>query len=77
MSDSTDQAEYLRKTFPGLKPISGPPSLFTLNGFGLSLAGSRNKDPQTGASIKSHLIALLFIPVFVLGSYVTAPAPEG
>lgn len=54
-----------------------PPSLFTLNGFGLSLAGSRDKDPQTGASIKSHVITLLFIPVFVLGSYVTAPAPDG
>lgn len=70
----TEQEPDLQDLFPNLKPISSPPTLFTLNGFGFSMYGKRDFDPQTNTYIKTHCICALFIPIFTLGAYRVADA---
>ena len=63
--------------FPELKPISGPPSLWTINGCGLSTYGSRDLDEETGTYIKTHCVTLLFVPILALGAYRVAKGEQG
>lgn len=67
----------LETKFPDLRPISKPPSLFTVNGCGLVLYGNRDLDPETGTYIKSQCLALIFVPLFAIGAYRVADAEEG
>lgn len=69
-------AELARK-FPEMKPVKGSPLLFTLNGFGLSMYGQRNSDPETGTYVATRFITLLFVPVWAIGSYRVADAENG
>jgi hypothetical protein len=59
--------------YPGLQP-GKPPPLFTLNGCGLMMYGSRDRDPETGAYVTSACLVFLFVPVFVLRSFVVFDA---
>lgn len=77
MKEGPSPEDQLRQKYPDMKPVKRAPTLFSLNGFGLSLAGSRRKDLQLETLVKSHVITLLFIPVFTLGSYVVTPAENG
>jgi hypothetical protein len=49
--------------------------LGTLNGFGATLLGGSEKDPEDGTSIATHAVVALFvIPLLPLGAYVVRPA---
>lgn len=69
--------EELFARFPDMRPVTSVPSLYTLNGFGTTLIGRRDYDPETGTYVKTHCLCALFIPVVALGSYRVADAPNG
>lgn len=58
-----------------MKPVKSPPSLFTINGIGVSMCGKRDFDPVTGTYIKTRCFCLVFVPVFPLDAYRVADAP--
>jgi len=51
--------------------------LGSLNGFGFGMHGRRDFDRDTHTYIKNHTVTALFIPIFSLGSYRVADAPDG
>jgi len=59
-----------------LDPVSKPPKMYTLNGFGTTLYG-KSKPAADGTYIATLWFALLFVPVWPLGSYLVAPAQDG
>jgi hypothetical protein len=63
--------------FPDMKPINGPPSLFTLNGVGLMVYGERDHDPLTGTYVVTLFFTIVFVPIFAFSAYRVAPAQEG
>jgi len=69
--------EQLSAKFPEMKPVKGSPTLFTLNGCGLSIYGKRNFDAETGTYIATRFITLVFVPLFAVSSYRVADAEEG
>jgi len=72
-----DFHNLLEKKFPQMKKIKSPPGLFSLNGFGTSMAGKRDYDQETDTYIKSHVITALFVPILTLGSYRVTDAQGG
>lgn len=70
----TSREIKLHEIFPDLIPIRRVPFLFTLNGFGTSLAGRRDFDAPTGTFVTNLVVTLLWIPVFVLAAYRVIPA---
>jgi tetratricopeptide (TPR) repeat protein len=67
----------LQQRFPSMKPVKSPPSLFTLNSFGIGMYGKRDFDPVTGTYIKTRCLCALFIPIFPLDAYRVADAQKG
>jgi hypothetical protein len=63
----------LQSRFPDMQP-GNPPPLFTFNGIGIALYGSRDFDQATGTYVASACLVVLFIPIFILGSYRVANA---
>ena len=60
--------------FPEMQPFKSPPSLFTINGFGLGMYGKRDFDAATGTYIKTRCLCAIFIPIFPLDAYRVANA---
>jgi len=50
-------------------PISSAPSLSTINGFGFTLYGSSDYDPETQSYATTHYFVALFVPIFPVGRY--------
>lgn len=73
----TDEPIDLSQKFPDLEPMGSTPGLFTVNGCGLTMNGHRDFDAETGTYIKTHCIALLFVPLIALRAYRVADAAEG
>jgi hypothetical protein len=69
--------DYLQQKFPDMGPISGPPSLTTINGIGMTVYGSRDYDTETGTYVKTLCFCVLFIPLFFVRAYRVADAPSG
>ncbi|WP_018969002.1 tetratricopeptide repeat protein [Rubritalea marina] len=69
--------ETINYQFPNMKLIKSAPSSYTLNGFGLSMHGKRDYNPETGLYIKDHTLTALFLPIFRLKSYVVSDAENG
>ncbi len=68
----------IRQRFPHMKPVASPPSLFTINGIGVTMYGRRDYDAATGTYIKTRCFCIIFIPIFPLDSYRVADAkPRG
>ena len=67
----------LFKLFPEMKPVEKAPTMFSINGFGLSMAGRRDGHAKTRSYIKNHVITLLFIPVIAIGAYRVTDAQDG
>ena len=66
----------LSDKFPGLVPISSPPTLFTINGVGTGLYGSRDHDEETGTYVKTYCLCVIFVPVLALSAYRVAYAGD-
>ncbi len=67
----------LSERYPGFRPITSAPGLFSINGFGLTIVGRRDADPETGVYVKTHAVCALFVPLIPVGAYLVADAPEG
>lgn len=67
----------MQSKFPSLTPMRSTPTLFTINGCGFTMSGARNFDSQTGTYVATHVICLIFIPVFCLGAFRVAASPQG
>lgn len=50
-------------------PISSAPALFTLNGFGCTVYGSSDPDPETQSYVTTHYFVVFLVPIFPLGRY--------
>ncbi len=70
-------SDDLSSRFPQMQPIRSAPSLSTVNGIGCVVYGRRDVDPETGTYVKTHCFTVLFVPVFTLGAYRVADAPQG
>ncbi len=64
-----DPKDFLRQKFPDMEPISSPPTMFRLNGFGIGVYGRRDFDASTNSYIKTLCICFLFVPVLALRAY--------
>src|SRR5262245_29593490 len=69
--------DYLNERFPEMEPISGPPTLSTINGIGSMVYGQRDFDAETGTYVKTQCFCLLFIPIMALKAFRVADAPGG
>jgi hypothetical protein len=58
-----------QRVFGTLKPISSAPSLSTINGFGFTLYGRSDYDPETSSYAATRYFVALFVPVFPVGRY--------
>ncbi|MCI0380106.1 MAG: hypothetical protein L0215_21185 [Gemmataceae bacterium] len=72
-----EQGPSLTERFPEMTPVTKAPPLSTVYGVGTMVYGSRDYDLDTGTYVKTHVICFLFIPLFSLGAYRVADAPEG
>lgn len=61
------------RVFGAMKPIDSAPALYTLNGCGTTIYGSRDEDAATGSHIATLYFVLLFIPIFPIASYRVIP----
>jgi hypothetical protein len=70
-AELTQIRELARKqrVFGALTPISSAPSLSTYNGFGFSVYGNSDHDPDTNSYVATHYFVALFIPIFPLARY--------
>jgi len=59
----------LSKKFPHLRPGGEPPTMFRVNGCGVSLYGSRDHDAETNTYVATWCLALVFLPVLCLRAY--------
>jgi tetratricopeptide (TPR) repeat protein len=63
--------------FPDMRPIVSAPSLSNVNGFGSTMLGRRNYDPESDTYVKMHCFCVLFLPLLVRGAYRVADAHGG
>jgi len=63
------EAKQKLRIFADLKPISGAPWLFTLNGIGFTLYGHSDFDAETQSFIAIYYFTVLFIPIFPIARY--------
>ncbi|XXF75060.1 hypothetical protein P2318_18485 [Myxococcaceae bacterium GXIMD 01537] len=61
--------EIARQVLAGPRPVESAPSLFTVNGCGLRLYGSRDRDEEDGSYVTNHCLCIIFIPVVPLAAY--------
>jgi hypothetical protein len=71
-----DQVD-LKEKFPQMKPMSGAPILFRVNGCGLSVFGHRDDDPETRTYVKTYCLSFLLIPIIPICAYRVADAANG
>jgi hypothetical protein len=72
-----DQEINLEEKFPDLQPIRSAPSLFTINGCGLMLYGSRDYDADTETYVKTQCLTFIFVPLMGVRAYRVANAEQG
>ncbi|MDR3459861.1 MAG: hypothetical protein P4N60_20725 [Verrucomicrobiae bacterium] len=68
--------DQLRIKFPHLQPIKGPPSMVSVNGFGVRVYGRRDFDEETKTYVKTRCLCALLIPVFAVDAYRVADATQ-
>lgn len=67
----------LEERFPEMQPGSGAPTLFLINGCGLTCYGARDRDPETSTYVKTQVLALVLVPLLALRAYRVADASGG
>lgn len=58
-------------------PVTKAPSLFTLNGVGVSIYGSRDRNPEDQSHVKTRCLCLVFVPLLALDAWRVIDAPQG
>jgi hypothetical protein len=67
----------LAERFPDMEPVRNPPGMLRVNGFGTSVYGKRDFDPETGTYVKTYCVSALFVPVIAVRAYRVADAKTG
>ncbi len=67
----------LRERFPDMTPLKGSPTLFRVNGCGIGLYGSRDRDAETGTYVKTRCLCAVFVPLLAIDSFRVADARGG
>jgi hypothetical protein len=60
-----------------LEPIKKAPSLSTINGIGVTLYGSTDKNPSDGSYMATYYFVFFFIPIFPIARYRVIPTGGG
>lgn len=60
-----------------LEPIESAPSLYTMNGFGVTLYGKTDRNPSDGSYMATHYLVFFFVPVLPLARYRVIPTGGG
>ena len=60
-----------------LEPIESAPSLYTINGFGVTLYGNTDNNPSDGSYMATHYLVFFFVPVLPLARYRVIPTGGG
>lgn len=68
-------ADEARSILDGPVPLKRPPSLFTLNGIGLTLVGKR--DHREGSYVATQCFSILFVPIVPIAAYRVMDAGGG
>lgn len=74
---AADDELNLSDRFPEMRPVSGVPALWTVNGIGTTMYGERDLDGHTQTYIKTLCLTVLFVPLFCLSAYRVADAEDG
>jgi len=65
------------RLYGNLTPISSAPTLYTINGIGMTMYGSTDNDPASGSYISTYYFVFFAIPVFPLSRYRVIPTSNG
>ena len=65
------------KSLGDLEPIKSAPSLYTINGFGVTLYGNTDKNPSDGSYMATYYLVFFFVPVLPLARYRVIPTGGG
>ena len=57
------------RLYGDLEPVDSAPSLYTINGCGVTLYGNTDADPETGSYMATYYFVLIFIPIFPICRY--------
>lgn len=60
-----------------LEPIQSAPSLYTINGFGVTLYGNTDRNPSDGSYMATYYLVFFFVPVLPLARYRVIPTGGG
>ena len=78
MSDNQQGiSDQLRIKFPNLKPIKRTPTLYRMNGCGVSVYGKRDYDAETQTYVKTYAVCFLMVPILALAAYRVVDARGG
>ena len=65
------------KSLGDLQPIKSAPSLYAINGFGVTLYGNTDKNPSDGSYMATYYMVFFFVPVLPLARYRVIPTESG
>jgi len=65
------------KSLGDLESIKSAPSLYTINGFGVTLYGNTDKSPSDGSYMATYYLVFFFVPVLPLARYRVIPTGSG
>jgi hypothetical protein len=57
------------RIYGDLEPIDSAPSLYTINGCGVTLYGNTDPDKESGSYMATYYFVLIFIPIFPICRY--------
>ena len=57
------------RVYGDLEPIDSAPSLYTINGCGVTLYGNTDADPESGSYMATYYFVLIFVPIFPICRY--------
>jgi hypothetical protein len=67
--DEIRKSARKQRIFGALEPISSAPMLGTINGFGCTIYGNSNHDPESGSYEVTHYFVALFVPILPIARY--------
>jgi hypothetical protein len=69
INENLETVRKNERVFGGLEPVKSAPTLSTMNGFGFTLYGSTDPDPESGSHMATYYFVALFIPIFPIARY--------
>lgn len=62
------------RIYGDLAPINSAPSLYTINGIGVTIYGNTDADPESGSYMATYYFVFFFIPIFPICRYRVIPS---